>query len=74
MQRRMEAGAGIEDLRVQCPYFYEVAEKLYSQTGDQAVARIATFAFEARFKVRPARCSSAETAGLGESFVFDQGS
>ena len=51
MQRKMDVGAGCEDLRARCPYFYEVACKMHEATGSQQVASFVNNTFRARYKV-----------------------
>ena len=51
MQRKMEVGAGCEDLRARCPQFYEVAYKLYEATGDAGLGNFVNNTFRARYKV-----------------------
>jgi len=51
MQRKMDVGAGCEDLRARCPYFYEVACKVHQATGSEQVAAFVNNTFRARYKV-----------------------
>jgi hypothetical protein len=53
MQRKMDVGAGCEDLRARCPYFYEVACKVHVATGSDQVADFVNNTFRARYKVGP---------------------
>jgi len=58
MQRKMDVGAGCEDLRARCPYFYEVACKFHEATGSEQVAAFVNNTFRARYKVIPSLFSS----------------
>jgi GINS complex subunit 3 len=49
----MDVGAGCEDLRARCPYFYEVACKVHEATGSEQVAAFVNNTFRARYKVPP---------------------
>ena len=51
MQRKMEVGAGCEDLRARCPQFYGVACKLYTATSNDIMANFVNNTFRARYKV-----------------------
>ncbi len=57
MRRKIQAGAGVENLRLRCPYFYDVALLLHSMERGPALADFAMKTFQARYKVgRSAPC------------------
>ena len=51
MQRKIDAGAGVEDLRARCPYFYDVAGKLHEISSSELLARFVNGCFRARYRV-----------------------
>lgn len=57
MRRKIQAGAGVESLRLRCPYFYEVASRLHALDGGPPVEDFAAATFRARYKARSALLS-----------------
>ncbi len=59
MRRKIQAGAGVENLRLRCPYFYDVALLLHSIERGPALAEFAMKTFQARYKVTfpPSQCA-----------------
>jgi hypothetical protein len=55
MRRKIKAGAGVENLRLRCPYFYDVAVLLEGIDGAPSVAELANSTFRLRYKVRRLR-------------------
>ena len=51
MQRKLEAGAGCEDLRTRCPYFYTVAQQLSALCTQDRLAPFVIRTFTNRYKV-----------------------
>lgn len=51
MRRKIQAGAGVENLRLRCPYFYDVALLLHSMERGPPLADFAMKTFQARYKV-----------------------
>ena len=51
MQRKLEAGAGCEDLRTRCPYFYTVAQQLSALCTQDRLAPFVIKTFTNRYKV-----------------------
>ena len=51
MRRKIQAGAGVENLRLRCPYFYDVALLLHSIERGPPLADFAMKTFQARYKV-----------------------
>ncbi len=51
MRRKIQAGAGVENLRLRCPYFYNVALALHSIDGAPSVADLVISTFRSRYKV-----------------------
>lgn len=51
MQRKMDAGASVEDLRARCPHFYDVALKLHEVSNNEQLSKFAISCFRARYKV-----------------------
>ena len=47
----MQAGAEVEDLRIRCPYFYDVAEQLHSLLDSERLVSFVTKTFQRRYKV-----------------------
>jgi len=52
MRRKIQAGAGVENLRLRCPYFYDVALALHATDGAPSVADLVISTFRSRYKVR----------------------
>ncbi|BDA42269.1 probable DNA replication complex GINS protein PSF3 [Coccomyxa sp. Obi] len=50
MRRKIQAGAGVENLRLRCPYFYNVALALHSIDGAPSVADLVISTFRSRYK------------------------
>ena len=50
MRRKVQAGAGCEDLRRRCPYFYDVAMRLHSLGAPPAVGEFTNATFRARYR------------------------
>ena len=59
MRRKIQAGAGVENLRLRCPYFYDVALLLHSRERGPSLAEFAMKTFQARYKVvlSPSQCA-----------------
>ena len=55
MQRKLEAGAGCEDLRTRCPYFYTVAQQLSALCTQDRLAPFVIKTFTNRYKVGTTR-------------------
>jgi len=51
LRRKIQAGAGVENLRLRCPYFYDVALLLHSMERGPPLAEFAMKTFQARYKV-----------------------
>ena len=51
MRRKIQAGAGVENLRLRCPYFYDVALLLHSIERGPPLAEFAMKTFQARYRV-----------------------
>lgn len=62
MRRKIQAGAGVENLRLRCPYFYDVALLLHSMERGLPLAEFAMQTFQARYKASPCCCMHANTA------------
>ena len=62
MRRKIQAGAGVENLRLRCPYFYDVALLLHSMERGLPLAEFAMQTFQARYKASPCCCMHASTA------------
>ena len=63
MRRKIKAGAGCEDLRVRCPYYYTVAAQAHaamtaSLTADEAFPAFILGTFRGRYKARGRRCAA----------------
>lgn len=52
MRRKIQAGAGVENLRLRCPYFYDVAVLLRGIDRAPAVDDLVNATFRLRYKVR----------------------
>lgn len=52
MRRKIQAGAGVENLRLRCPYFYDVAVLLRGIDRAPAVDKLVNDTFQMRYKVR----------------------
>lgn len=51
MRRKIQAGAGVENLRLRCPYFYDVALALHATDGAPSVADLVMSTFRSRYQV-----------------------
>ena len=58
MRRKIQAGAGVENLRLRCPYFYDVALALHATDGAPSVADLVISTFRSRYKVSQRPCTS----------------
>ena len=56
MRRKIQAGAGVENLRLRCLYFYDVALLLHSMERGLPLAEFAMQTFQARYKAGPYCC------------------
>eukprot|EP00891_Asterochloris_glomerata_P004344 jgi/Astpho2/4344/e_gw1.00065.44.1_t len=61
MQRKLEAGAGCEDLRTRCPYFYTVAEQLSALCTQDRLAPFVIKTFINRYKELLTRAHTTDT-------------
>ena len=65
MRRKIQAGANVENLRLRCPYFYDVALLLHGIEHGPSLAEFAMKTFQARYKVAfSPSCSVSIATGL----------
>lgn len=67
MQRKLDAGAGCEDLRTRCPYFYTVAQQLSALCTQDRLAPFVMKTFTNRYKVGVMRSEVAGWVPCGKA-------
>ncbi|KAK9843549.1 hypothetical protein WJX81_008330 [Elliptochloris bilobata] len=83
MQRKMQAGAHVEDLRTRCPYFYEVALRMDALGHFEGLGKFVHSSFQKRYKDLLTRAHAGEagpdatrllaTMSVEEAALFEAG-